>query len=543
MTSEFIFALGKANLAAAAAIVAVILLRKPVRTMFGARLGYLIWLAVPAAAAAVLIPARTLVRNVAVSAGVGTPVTMDFVASAPAAWDPWPVVAAIWVAGAIGMAAWLIRKQLAFLADERRGRAGPAVVGVLNPRIVTPANFAQVFDAGERTVILEHEAIHIARRDAGTNGLVALAQCVCWFNPLVHAAAYLMRIDQEMACDAQVIERHPKARRTYAEAMVKAELAGRALPLGCYWPQGADHPLTTRVAMLKRAAPGRVRRMTGLAGLIVLSAGAGLGAWASQPDRIEYRPVISAAPPSPEQELADRGVAQDPAGIAGAMAAAKEAEKPQQETQTREVKPSRPAQDQPAPQPQQQVQPQQSPVIRDIIIEGNNRIEASAIRSKLLLKPGDRLDNSLVQGSMRALFVTGLFADVKILQRDGDLVVKVIERAVEPQPTSPPPQGALAIPGVPLQREIRDARFTGLDGNGQPYTLTAERVWRSGNAGAIEFIKPLMVTGPSTISAEKAVLDEGERIIAFKDGLIRQNSSGDVRYFVQMPVMLALKAQ
>src|SRR5689334_5860937 len=102
MTSEFLLTLGKANLAAAAAILAVILLRRPARAMFGARLAYLFWLVVPAAALAVLIPARTLVLTFTVPAIFEAPLTVGVVASRPAAWDPWFVLAAIWLAGAIG---------------------------------------------------------------------------------------------------------------------------------------------------------------------------------------------------------------------------------------------------------------------------------------------------------------------------------------------------------------------------------------------------------------------------------------------------------
>jgi beta-lactamase regulating signal transducer with metallopeptidase domain len=295
MTSEFLLALSKVNLAAAAAILAVILLRRPVRAMFGARLAYLVWLIVPAAAIAVLIPARTVIVEATLIAGP---------APVRASSDPWAVIGAVWVFGAVAFAVWLVRRQLQFLAEARRGRAGPAVVGILRPRIVTPSDFEQAFNAREREVILAHERTHIARADTLMNSLAALVQCLCWFNPLIHVGAYLMRIDQELACDAQVVERHPKARRTYAAAMLKAELADRPLPLGCYWPAGTLHPLTKRVAMLKHETPGALRRAAGAVSLIALFAGAGFAAWAAQPDRIEYvEPQKVEAPrPAPVQD-------------------------------------------------------------------------------------------------------------------------------------------------------------------------------------------------------------------------------------------------
>ena len=51
---------------------------------------------------------------------------------------------------------------------------------------------------------------------------------------MIHLAAHFARIDQEMACDETVVTRFPGARGDYARALVKAQLAVRPLPLGCY---------------------------------------------------------------------------------------------------------------------------------------------------------------------------------------------------------------------------------------------------------------------------------------------------------------------
>ncbi len=92
-----------------------------------------------------------------------------------------------------------------------------------------------------------------------------------------------MRIDQELACDEAVVSRFPDARRAYAEVLVKAQMATLPLPLGCYWPSAAEHPLVERVAMLRRKHIGAARRSIGVAALAVLCAGAGVAAWASEP--------------------------------------------------------------------------------------------------------------------------------------------------------------------------------------------------------------------------------------------------------------------
>ena len=145
------------------------------------------------------------------------------------------------------------------------------------------------------------------------NALAALLRCLCWFNPLVHIAAHLMRIDQELACDAAVVERHPRAKAVYATALLKAQLASRPLPLGCYWPAGTEHPLTERVEMLKQAAPTRMRRVAGASALVLLSIGAGLSAWAAMPpethlvEALGDQPAPAPPPPKPMDFSAQPG--------------------------------------------------------------------------------------------------------------------------------------------------------------------------------------------------------------------------------------------
>jgi len=66
-------------------------------------------------------------------------------------------------------------------------------------------------------------------------------------------------------------------------------------------------------------------------------------------------------------------------------------------------------------------------VIREIVVSGNHRIEAETVRSYLSVTDGDPFDSSKVDKSLKALFATGLFADVAI-RREGDtLLISVVE--------------------------------------------------------------------------------------------------------------------
>src|SRR4029077_12446784 len=154
----------------------------------------------------------------------------------------------------------------------------PALVGAIRPRIVLPADFEQRYDGRERELILAHERTHRARGDAQANALAALLRCVFWFNPLVYFAASRFRFDQELACDAAVISRFPEARRSYADAMLKTQLAVLGLPVGCHWQ--SSHPLKERIAMLKKPLPGRTRAALGAGIAVALTISGTYSAWA-----------------------------------------------------------------------------------------------------------------------------------------------------------------------------------------------------------------------------------------------------------------------
>jgi len=105
-----------------------------------------------------------------------------------------------------------------------------------------------------------------------------------------------LRIDQELACDARVMARHADAKRAYAEAMLKTQLALRPVPLDCAWPPVGANPLKERITMLSRPLPGA--RYTALgAALCALATITGAGAvWIAQPPRVAYAAEQSSSP-------------------------------------------------------------------------------------------------------------------------------------------------------------------------------------------------------------------------------------------------------
>ncbi|MEO5365330.1 MAG: outer membrane protein assembly factor BamA [Magnetococcus sp. WYHC-3] len=69
-------------------------------------------------------------------------------------------------------------------------------------------------------------------------------------------------------------------------------------------------------------------------------------------------------------------------------------------------------------------------IIREIRIEGEERIEEETIRSYIDLQPGDPMNRETMDAALKSLFATGLFADVTLSQRGSALEVFVMENPI-----------------------------------------------------------------------------------------------------------------
>ncbi|HEX5318428.1 MAG TPA: outer membrane protein assembly factor BamA [Stellaceae bacterium] len=85
-----------------------------------------------------------------------------------------------------------------------------------------------------------------------------------------------------------------------------------------------------------------------------------------------------------------------------------------------------------APPPPAKAAPAAAPAgtIAAIKVEGTQRIETETVLSYLLIQQGDPWDAERVDKSLKALFATGLFADVKLDREGNTLVVRVVENPI-----------------------------------------------------------------------------------------------------------------
>lgn len=81
---------------------------------------------------------------------------------------------------------------------------GPAVIGVLRPRMVLPSWFFEL-DSGLRALILSHEFEHVRARDQMVLTMARTFTTIMPWNPLVWALARRMRLSTEVDCDRRVL--------------------------------------------------------------------------------------------------------------------------------------------------------------------------------------------------------------------------------------------------------------------------------------------------------------------------------------------------
>ena len=277
------------TLALSVVLVFILNVRRLMARYLGPASAYALWLIAPAAIIATLLPERTRETVVADFLVQGLPPGLAVLEQNAANSLLSLITALVWITGAVAMGARLAHQQRAFQKEVDSGRAGPAITGLRYPRIVVPDDFEARFSYCERRLILAHEQVHLDRHDVCINAVVALARCLLWFNPIVHIAAVALRADQELSCDAEVVARRPRMRRTYAETLLKAQAASPAPPVACLWQTPGQHPLTDRIQLLaQQPASARRRRVAAfvVAALIVATAGS---VWAGQPERRVFR--------------------------------------------------------------------------------------------------------------------------------------------------------------------------------------------------------------------------------------------------------------
>ncbi len=80
----------------------------------------------------------------------------------------------------------------------------PATVGFLRPTIILP-EIAETWPSERREAVLLHELVHVVRMDWPWRLVARAARAIYWFNPMVWWAVLRLDLEQELACDQEVV--------------------------------------------------------------------------------------------------------------------------------------------------------------------------------------------------------------------------------------------------------------------------------------------------------------------------------------------------
>jgi bla regulator protein blaR1 len=256
-------------------MLAVLSLRTYVAKRFGAKAAYILWCA----------PALRMILPPLPESWIGfrpdtVSVTLAKLPATPSLSFPathsiidWQNLGLmIWLSGAVAFLTWHSLRYLQFTGAARSSAdwlyaennievatspviASPVAFGFLNKTVLLPMDFADRYSPVEQRLSLAHELAHHRRHDLPVNFGALVLLTLHWFNPLAHIAHRAFRLDQEAACDQQILVGvSAEERQSYGIALVKSATAGTPL-VACATAEAST--LKTRLRRIADRADSR----------------------------------------------------------------------------------------------------------------------------------------------------------------------------------------------------------------------------------------------------------------------------------------------
>lgn len=127
----------------------------------------------------------------------------------------------------------------------------PMVIGLFRTQLVLPSEYLKKTDSASLALIIEHEKIHIKRRDNLLNMVFLVATLICWFNPVAWLGYLSFRRLQELSCDEKVLENKSTQQRIlYSKALINCAATTRA-GLMAYSHYGDKNMMLQRLKQIK----------------------------------------------------------------------------------------------------------------------------------------------------------------------------------------------------------------------------------------------------------------------------------------------------
>ena len=165
------------------------------------------------------------------------------------------IIAAVWLAGFLGVLVWKIAEHLIFrkkilknakeVTDERileiwnkeldaAYEKKPKYKLVISPDTSSPLSIGffkrttkvvlprKEYSNEELSLIFRHEIVHLSREDSSSKFFLVFCTALCWFNPLMWMAMKKSAEDIELSCDETVLlKADEETRYEYAELLLK----------------------------------------------------------------------------------------------------------------------------------------------------------------------------------------------------------------------------------------------------------------------------------------------------------------------------------
>jgi beta-lactamase regulating signal transducer with metallopeptidase domain len=123
--------------------------------------------------------------------------------------------------------------SLSFLFELVRSRGGaprcefrivedlrsPATTGWWHPKVLLPRQLLRRLDSQQLVHVLQHELMHVRRRDFLWDRLSTLGCCIIFFHPAAWLARNRLRWERELVCDEGVVEGSGDRRLEYASCL------------------------------------------------------------------------------------------------------------------------------------------------------------------------------------------------------------------------------------------------------------------------------------------------------------------------------------
>src|SRR6266849_6765088 len=99
------------------------------------------------------------------------------------------------------------------------GLRSPAATGWWRPKVLLPSELLHRLEAQQLVYVLQHELMHVRRRDYLWDRLSTLGCYLIFFHPLAWLARRRLRWERELVCDESVAQGSPENRVEYASCL------------------------------------------------------------------------------------------------------------------------------------------------------------------------------------------------------------------------------------------------------------------------------------------------------------------------------------